>query len=102
MFNGSRAYSTDRGFSNAEHLKRAETNEESSDLIESRTYGSLTIEIPVEKERRRHLTRHVTDLHMPHWYQRPVVFWAAVGTERSHLRYNSDGTSRVVDGLHPC
>jgi hypothetical protein len=84
------------------HLKRAEANEESSHPIESRTYGSLTVEIPVENLRRRDLIRHVTDLHMPCQYQRPVAFWAAVATERSHLRHNSDGTTRVVDGLHTC
>ncbi|KAJ8592357.1 hypothetical protein M405DRAFT_54042 [Rhizopogon salebrosus TDB-379] len=35
------------------HLKRAETNEESSDFMKSKTCASLTVEIPVEDSRRK-------------------------------------------------
>ncbi|KAJ8592359.1 hypothetical protein M405DRAFT_879974 [Rhizopogon salebrosus TDB-379] len=49
MFNGSRAYVLTEASRTRKHPKRAEVDEESSDPIESRTYGSLTVEIPMRK-----------------------------------------------------
>jgi hypothetical protein len=78
------------------HLKRAEANEDSSHPIESRTYGYLTVEIPVENSRRKrpHLSCDI----VAHALPVPAAY-RLLTTARSHLWHNSDDTFQVVDSL---